>query len=59
MINNIKVGRLKKDALLLWKYKISSVTSSYEGLGNKGDERKTEEGLGTINYHIFIYKHIL
>jgi hypothetical protein len=53
-------GYLEKDALFLWKYKISVVTSTYEGWekGN-GENKKNGDGLGNGKNHIFIYKHIL
>ena len=53
-------GYLEKDALFLWKYKISIVTSTYEGWekGNVESE-KDAGGLGNGKNHIFIYKHIL
>jgi hypothetical protein len=53
-------GYLEKDALFLWKYKISVVTSTYEGWekGNWVNE-KNGDGLGNGKNHIFIYKHIL
>jgi hypothetical protein len=55
-----KSGCLEKDALLLWKYKIPFVTSTYAGWekGN-GENDKNAEGLGNGKNHIFIYKHIL
>ena len=53
-------GYLKKDALFLWRYKISSVTSTYEGW-EKGNRKNGKNGdrLGNGENHIFIYKHIL
>jgi hypothetical protein len=53
-------GYLEKDALFLWRYKISVVTSTYAGWekGN-GENGKNAEGLGNGKNHIFIYKHIL
>jgi len=53
-------GRLEKDALFLWRYKISFVTSTYEGW-EKGNGRngKNAEGMGNGKARIFIYKHIL
>jgi hypothetical protein len=55
-----KFGRLEKDALFLWKYKIPFVTSTYAGWekGNGGNG-ENGEGLGNGKAHIFIYKHIL
>jgi hypothetical protein len=55
-----KFGRLEKDALLLWRYKILFVTSTYAGW-EKGNGRKgkNDEGLGNGKARIFIYKHIL
>jgi hypothetical protein len=42
-----KFGRLEKDALFLWKYKISFVTSTYAGWekGN-GGKREKRRGVG-------------
>jgi len=53
-------GYLEKDALFLWRYKISSVTSTYEGWEKEnGEKGKNAEWLGNGENHIFIYKHIL
>jgi hypothetical protein len=55
-----KFGRLEKDALFLWRYKIPFVTSTYAGWekGN-GGKGKNAERLGNGKARIFIYKHIL
>jgi hypothetical protein len=55
-----KFGRLEKDALFLWRHKISFVTSTYAGWekGN-GGKGKNAEGMGNGKARIFIYKHIL
>jgi len=55
-----KIGYLEKDALFLWRYKISNVTFTYAGWekGN-GKKGKKTEWLGNGKNHIFIYKHIL
>ena len=55
-------GYLKKDALFLWRYKISIVTSTYEGWekGN-GEMGRTARGWGTgrtIYLYINIYYEI-
>jgi hypothetical protein len=53
-------GYLEKDALFLWKYKVSVVTSTYAGWKKGNGETETDaEGLGNGKSHIFIYKHIL
>jgi hypothetical protein len=57
-----KIGYLEKDALFLWRYKISNVTSTYagweKGIGKRG---KMQNGWGTekiIYLYINIYYEI-
>jgi hypothetical protein len=53
-----KFGRLEKDALFLWRYKIPFVTSTYasweKGMGERG---KTPRGWGT-GKHVYLYINI-